>query len=146
MHKDRLREMREVLLGNRERFDYSVILSHSTDDTVITGPLDQFNAPVLRELLAKARDCGSTGCVIGFTCMHYMDEVIELYREDPRRNSLAVLARLQLGLNSDQAFFLFFQSCGAADIDDAIARIDWLLADKDINDYWKQTLEQSTRR
>lgn len=113
----------EAIKKNKDKFDYSEYINVVDENgkhswTSLTG----------KEL---ANTCGTTACVAGWTCiLFYPDTIITDIPGNYGRRAAEIL-----GLYSSQEEFLFHMASTVANVDDAIARLEWLIAGKDILEY-----------
>lgn len=113
-----MRLVRERISLHKEQFVYSHYFR----------PANRFESGVQ---LKKLQDCGTLACVAGWTCYTLEPELTI----DDACYKAGMYAQELLELNTPEASFLFHHFSDSANADDALARIDWLLADKPILDY-----------
>lgn len=113
-----MRLVREKISQHKEQFVYSHYFR----------PANEFeNGVQLKEL----QNCGTLACVAGWTCYTLEPEL----SIDHACYKAGMYAQELLELTETEANFLFHHFSDFANADDALARIDWLLADEPILDY-----------
>lgn len=142
MNQERLITLKEVILKYSDQFDYQQWIDEGS-----TGE------PVQAHLIPKEHldlDCGTCGCVAGFTCMIYTRLIINNHTFSNyvhTYNDIPSNAQRILGLDDKQAEFLFspwrlsdlpddiMRGTGTFAVNEAINRIEWLLSDQPLNTY-----------
>lgn len=142
MNQERLIILKEAILKYSDQFNYQQWIDEGS-----TG------APVLAHLIPKEHldlDCGTCGCVAGFTCMIYTRQVLPnhpFYNYVHTYDDISSNAKRILGLDDKQAEFLFspwrvselpddiMRGTGTFAVKEAINRIEWLLSEQPLEDY-----------
>lgn len=78
-------------------------------------------------------DCGTTACVAGHCVLKW--GLTKSKDKGHERDCVDDVAAEFLGLTEDESFFLFIREASYASKDDAIARLRWVIEDKDVYDY-----------
>lgn len=120
MNREKLQQLKTYILQQPEgRFHYPDWLDTKTIDHLKVGPVDP-------------NECGTTGCVAGWCCVLFQNELSSVERYHALVWDAA--ARI-LELNTTESSFLFTCNAVRANREDAIKRIDWLLAGEPIDQY-----------
>ena len=113
--KDKLRQVRQVIIDNKNRFEYEYYCIRSDCADANTADL--------------MHDCNTVGCVAGFACALFNFNINKYEQIDDKAKEI-------LGLDDAQASYLFLGDSykdqedihlGRATYIDAIDRIDYLL-------------------
>lgn len=107
----------DAIQSHRDQFRYDVYFCYIN--------------PLMDDNLKEQMKCGTAGCIAGWTLAVLTPEISINDALNGCPNNAAEL----LGLTKDEMWFLFIYSSDYANVDDAIARLKWLIDGKDWKDY-----------
>lgn len=126
MNTERLKTVREHIDNHRNRFIYSSFFAGN--EPIYDG---QGRCMSIYDCtLDYIENCGTAACVAGWTILLFGDKTVPLYRINESR-----FAKDALDLTSPECQFLFYYKSEEASVDDALARLDWLIAGNNVLDY-----------
>lgn len=126
MNTERLKTVRECIASHRDRFIYSSFFAGNEPIYDEQGRCKSIYDCTLDQI----ENCGTAACVAGWTILLFGDKTKPLHRINE-----SGFARDALSLTHRECQFLFYYKAEDAFVDDALARLDWLIAGKDVLDY-----------